>query len=126
MFVYCIHHYISDPVGHIDSSAIVSYQHETVTGEVKHIQLKLTTAGPLVIEWSASYRKIHRSHETEYDIKKEQQKMYWPQVCLEYNFKCPENHRTHDDVIKWKHFPRYWPFVRGIHPSPVNSPHKGQ
>ena len=26
----------------------------------------------------------------------------------------------HDDVIKWKHFPRYWPFVRGIHRSPVN------
>ena len=21
----------------------------------------------------------------------------------------------HDDVIKWKHFPRYWPFVRRIH-----------
>ena len=20
----------------------------------------------------------------------------------------------HDDVIKWKHFPRYWPFVREI------------
>ena len=32
----------------------------------------------------------------------------------------------HDDVIKWKHFPRYWPFVRGIPQSPVNSPHKGQ
>ena len=32
----------------------------------------------------------------------------------------------HEDVIKWKHFPRYWPFVRGIHRSPVNSPHKGQ
>ena len=32
----------------------------------------------------------------------------------------------HDDVIKWKHFPRYWPFVRGIHRWPVNSPHKGQ
>ena len=30
------------------------------------------------------------------------------------------------DVIKWKHFPHYWPFVRGIHRSPVNSPHKGQ
>ena len=25
-----------------------------------------------------------------------------------------------------KQFPRYWPFVRGIHRSPVNSPHKGQ
>ena len=34
--------------------------------------------------------------------------------------------QVHDDVIKWKHFPRYWPFVRGIHRSPVNSPHKGQ
>ena len=32
----------------------------------------------------------------------------------------------HDDVIKWNHFPRYWPFARGIHRSPVNSPHKGQ
>ena len=32
----------------------------------------------------------------------------------------------HDDVIKWKHFPRYWAFVRGIHRSPVNSPHKDQ
>ena len=29
----------------------------------------------------------------------------------------------HDDVIKWKHFVRYWPFVREIHRSPVNSPH---
>ena len=24
---------------------------------------------------------------------------------------------NHDDVIKWKHFPRYWLFVRGIHRS---------
>ena len=34
--------------------------------------------------------------------------------------------QIHDDVIKWKHIPRYWPFVRGIHRSPVNSAHKGQ
>ena len=48
--------------------------------------------------------------------------------------RCPLYHRPgsssvqviHDDVIKWKHFPRYWPFVQGIHWSPVNSPHKGQ
>ena len=33
--------------------------------------------------------------------------------------------RHHGDVIKWKHFPRYWPFAWGIHPLPVNSPHKG-
>ena len=34
--------------------------------------------------------------------------------------------KHNDDDIKWKHFPRYRPFVREIHRSPVNSPHKGQ
>ena len=37
-----------------------------------------------------------------------------------------QNHPVHDDVIKWKHFPRNWPFVREIHRSPVNFPHKGE
>ena len=32
----------------------------------------------------------------------------------------------HDDVVKWKHSLHYWPFVRGIHRSPVNSLHNGQ
>ena len=29
-------------------------------------------------------------------------------------------------LIKWRHFPRYWPFVRRNHRSPGNSPHKGR
>ena len=33
---------------------------------------------------------------------------------------------VHDNVIKWKHFPRYWQFLQEIHLSPVNSQHKGQ
>ena len=33
---------------------------------------------------------------------------------------------SHTDVIKWRHYPRYWPFVRGIHRPPVDSPHKGR
>ena len=33
---------------------------------------------------------------------------------------------SHDDVIKWRHFPRYWLFVQRIHQSQVNSPHKRQ
>ena len=41
-------------------------------------------------------------------------------------FSSKKSVHHHDDVIKWKHFPRYWPFVRGIHRSQVNSPHKGQ
>ena len=42
--------------------------------------------------------------------------------------KCPPGWymSIHDDVIKWKYFPRYWPFVQRIHWSLVNSPHKGQ
>ena len=34
--------------------------------------------------------------------------------------------RYHDDVIKWKHFSRYWRLVWGIPRLPVNSPHIGQ
>ena len=33
--------------------------------------------------------------------------------------------RKLDDVMTGKRFPHYWPFVRGIHQSPVDSPHKG-
>ena len=34
--------------------------------------------------------------------------------------------QDHDDFIRWKKIPRYWPFVREIHRSPVKSPHKGR
>ena len=34
--------------------------------------------------------------------------------------------QIHGDVIKWKHVPRHWPFVRGIRRWPVDSPYKGQ
>ena len=40
--------------------------------------------------------------------------------------KIIQTNTINDDVIKWKHFPRYSPFVRGIHRLPANSPHKGQ
>ena len=45
---------------------------------------------------------------------------FWPPVMAK---QCDI---LHDDIIKWNHFPHYWPFVRQIHWSPVNSPHKGQ
>ena len=31
----------------------------------------------------------------------------------------------HDDVMTWKCFPSYWPFMRGIHWPLLDSPHKG-
>ena len=39
---------------------------------------------------------------------------------------CRQGSNSHDDVIKWRLFSCYWPFVQGIHRSPVNSPHNGQ
>ena len=47
-------------------------------------------------------------------------------VCFYSVVKDSLRTMNHDDVIKWKHFLRYWPFVRGIQRSPVNFPHKGQ
>ena len=35
----------------------------------------------------------------------------WNQIILTHTSIA----HKHDDVIKWKHFPRYWPFLRGIH-----------
>ena len=47
-----------------------------------------------------------------------------PCVRFGEGFQLPTSHPW------WRHqienFPRFWPFVRWIHRSPVNSPHKGQ
>ena len=42
-----------------------------------------------------------------------QPQIYWLHGWWPSSFTC-QNINLHDDVIKWKHFPRYWPFVRGM------------
>ena len=37
----------------------------------------------------------------------------WPKIDL--SSAGQKNVLQHDDIMKWKHFPRYWPFVGGIH-----------
>ena len=55
-------------------------------------------------------------------------RMFEPTAWLQMHFQLKWNMKlsissikqslsVHDDVIKWKHFPRHWPFVRGIHRS---------
>ena len=39
---------------------------------------------------------------------------------------CKLGYPAIDNVTKWKHFPRYWPFVWEIHQWAVDSPLKGQ
>ena len=36
-------------------------------------------------------------------------------ISLTNQFPRIQCEQDNDDVIKWKHLPRYWPFVRGIH-----------
>ena len=43
-----------------------------------------------------------------------------------YTYIRTRKSECHDDVIKWRHFPRYSPFVLGIRRSHVISLHKGQ
>ena len=51
-------------------------------------------------------------------------------LCSATHTPDPDSHAVAARLSWWRHqmetFPRYWPFVRGIHWSPVNSPHKGQ
>ena len=55
------------------------------------------------------------------------QSRYWTHTSLDrYKAIDEDGYSTcHDDVIRWKHFRRYLPFVSGIHWSPVDSPHNG-
>ena len=50
----------------------------------------------------------------------------WQPTCFGFKVlkrsNCFEILYGHDDVIKWKHFPRYWSFVWGIHQSPCEFP----
>ena len=59
---------------------------------------------------------------------------HWRRPCLGIDRRrvqtsptlCLPRQSYHDDVIKWKYFLCYRPFVRGIHRPPINSHHKGQ
>ena len=74
------------------------------------------TRGKFCCGWLLSIHWHQRN--TEHSAEKSQ--MHLKASLSWYNYMC-----HHDDVIKWKHFPLNWPFVRGIHRSPVNSLHKG-
>ena len=83
----------------------------------QHVRVKPSSEPMLTYCWLDTWEQISVKLKLKYsnDVKT---------VCMSWH-----HHRsiqTHDDFIKWKHFPRYWAFVRGIHRSPVNSPYKVQ
>ena len=92
----------------------------TLSRLTKNQHEKLSITGPLTV------RGIHR-WAVDFQHKRPVMRKVFPchDVVMLWAFKLP-NQTDNDDFTEWKHFPRYWPFVRGIHRSPVNSPHKGQ
>ena len=90
-------------------------------------ELKLTSESSMynntqstqTFHWYCLYHKLDvQSYQSNYVVKRSHNEMKFDKN----GFKNP----SHDDVINWKHFPHYWPFVQEIHRSPVNSQHKGQ
>ena len=70
---------------------------------------------PISIPWHREYWNIQlKAHMKPHSIKSSNTPAWAYQMIF------------HDDVIKWKYFPRYGPFGRGIPRSPANSPHKCQ
>ena len=55
---------------------------------------------------------------------------HWPILAVSLDLFTVFLHCPDDRHLPWRHqmetFPRYWPFVRGIHRPPVDFPHKGQ
>ena len=88
--------------------------------------LWLTNQGSTVNIWMT---KTRSKNKTPQKAKRARNYQLECRVCRVYSRRCGSLHPPaplHDDVIKWKHYSCYWPFVRGIRRSPVNSPDKGQ
>ena len=76
---------------------------------------------------SCTFLTHHYYHTKLASIINDMEQLSVNQTSIQDSEELPLNVFTiHDNVIKWKHFPLYWPFVQGIHRSRVNSPHKGQ
>ena len=76
--------------------------------------------------WRTSFTVAFHAFSCHYTRLQRKPPLFWTKVSHERNHRerislipfQPQLKLTeHDDVIKWKYFPRYWPFVRGIHRS---------
>ena len=71
-------------------------------------------------------RPVTRSFDVFFDLcLKKRLSKQWRRLWFETLF-CSLWRHCNVPGTSWKHFPRYLPFVRGIHRSTVNYPHKGQ
>ena len=103
------------------STYVITLQWPTVSVTKTHRGCKLLPSQPSPPHYRVIARDIqpwYTSHQNLLNV--------WNGMKFRRHFDRWHVVPTHDEVIKRKHFPRYWSFVREIHRSPVNSPHKGK
>ena len=66
---------------------------------------------------------VFRAAKTSSNKKQDLSKWTYAELRDTINTSCGEFHCN--DVMTWKCFPYYWPLMKGIHWSPMDSPHKG-
>ena len=112
--IIAMHHHRSSPYDHIILSLLSENAIITI------IQMIMSSSSwVIVIMISSSYRPHHGHTHLKLDYR-----VIITIVLICDCYQSATEGVIHDDVIKWKHFPRYWLCVRGIHWSQVNSPQK--
>ena len=120
------------------SISSVSFQHKTATRwyclkllsleiyiQNYSIALKFERRVCQISMWCDNSKNQSRGCETSRDLTIRRLIGYWNKgqdAIHKYPDVCYDTWWRH----QMEHFPRYWSCVRGIHRSPVNSPHKGQ
>ena len=110
------HHHHHHQHIHFTRTAVsyVFYHYVSHFANSDHVSILTTSEyAPRKYLWTSSFFKHY-------------QKTWVVAIRVAATSKSRASHDCNVDVIKWKLFPRYWPFVRGIHLSPVDPPHKCQ
>ena len=93
-----------------------------ITSTAGHIQMALTMSSTCIKFLSINHDKLTSSCHCHYQCW-----TFWViALTTQHTTGGGRLRHKHHDVIKWNQFPRYWPFVRGIHRPRVDSLHTGQ
>ena len=58
---------------------------------------------------------LNAGYEHQLPARRQMALFIWMTNISRKHFGSRVENKKHNEIIKWKHFPRYWPFVRGIH-----------
>ena len=137
----CIYIYIlgSNLVIAVSADALAPNSTRTSAGTVLNEELDMFTSRSLLFSMTPYHLNglddVIKNDRRERDISRGTQVLTYRDMSREFHVNLWDAndvilYALHANLAWWRHqmetFPRYWPFVCGIHRSPLNSPHKGQ